>query len=162
MIAVEHLHELLSYNAETGVFRWRVDKWRAKKGSIAGVVKAGDGSHQIKIDQRGYLAHRLAWLYVHGYWPSNDIDHINGIRDDNRIANLREATRRENLQNTRRRRTNKWGKGVTHVSRQSWQARIRVGSARLHLGPFDTPDEEAHRAYCEAAVAYHGEFARFA
>jgi hypothetical protein len=97
-ITAERLRKLLAYDPETGVFRWKVQRGRVRAGSIGGTL-IKSGCHMIAIDWRTYPAHRLAWLCVHGCWPVDQIDHVNGIRTDNRIANLREAIRNENNEN---------------------------------------------------------------
>jgi hypothetical protein len=94
-LTVERLRELLTYDPETGELRWRVTRRRAAKGSLAGTLNR-NGYRNIEVEQRCYKAHRLAWLYVTGEWPKETIDHINCKRDDNRWANLRQATTAEN------------------------------------------------------------------
>ena len=139
---VERVKELLDYDPETGVFTWRVKRGGAvNAGDIAG-TKDGRGYWQIGIDRTLYLAHRLAWLYTYGEWPKNALDHINRIRTDNRIANLRPATHALNNQNATKRRDNK--SGVTGVWRNEklskWQAYIRINGRHIHLGLFDDFD----------------------
>ena len=88
VLTAERLRELLNYDPLTGVFSWRVNgRGRSGVGTVAG----GSNHKRIAIDKKEYFVHRLAWLYVHGCWPTEDIDHINGDPSDNRIANLREA-----------------------------------------------------------------------
>jgi len=88
---------LLTYDPYTGLFTWLVDAYSNKvKGKIAGSIK--EGYINISIDRKLYRAHRLAWLYVNGVFPS-EIDHINRVKSDNRICNLREVSRSENCQN---------------------------------------------------------------
>lgn len=90
-LTAERLRELLDYDPETGYFRWRRDVGaRAWKGQLAGTM-ARDGYEYIGIDRRRYPAHRLAWLYVHGEWPRGLLRHLNWLRSDNRLENLREA-----------------------------------------------------------------------
>src|ERR1700719_1662744 len=97
----DRLRELLSYDPETGVFRWLVRKRQnVKAGDVAGSFD-GCGYCKISIDRRAYKAHRLAWLYMTGEWPPAEIDHINMNRADNRFANLRLATRHQNMANQR-------------------------------------------------------------
>lgn len=92
----EELHQLLDYNPETGEFFWKVNSRCIKSGSKAGCVCKVHGYQHINIKNKRYKAHRLAWLYVHGKWPHPEIDHINRVKTDNRIANLREADRSMN------------------------------------------------------------------
>ena len=168
-ISPETVRTALDYNPETGVFRWR---WREGSGravnvfnsrfpgQIAGKIQ-GFGYRQIKLENRHFMAHRLAWLHVYGRHPVGDIDHINGLRDDNRIANLREATRMQNCANSFGRTTNTTGfKGVSWRKRdQCFCAGIRVNGKRLHLGHY-TRAEDAYAAYCEASRTLHGEFSK--
>lgn len=161
-VTQSRLRELLNYDPVSGVFTWKMSlKTTIKVGDAAGGKKPV-GYLYIGIDQRIYLAHRLAWFYMTGEWPKADIDHVNGIRDDNRFCNLREATRSENLQNKGASPSNHSGfKGVSFSkSKRRWDARIVANKKRYYLGSFGTP-EEAHAAYCAAARKYHGEFSRF-
>ena len=102
------------------------------------------------------MAHRLAWFYVYGAWPNGDLDHINGDKLDNRIANLREATRKQNMQNVRQHKHNTSGvKGVAwHSQRNKWRAYIFVDYRQIHLGLFDTK-EAAAAARMNAEEIYH-------
>ncbi len=152
---------LLNYDDLTGVFTWKADRGRlAKKGSIAGCLRR-NGYIEIVIHSRLYKAHRLAWLYVHGDIPTVYIDHINGVRSDNRIANLRLASFCENQRNCKRKSTNSSGvKGVSwHARLKKWRARIYTHNKRLHLGLF-TCLEEAEKAIQSARNQFHGQFAR--
>lgn len=158
----ERIRELLDYDRETGWFRWRNTPRKDGPPKRAGNLTQ-TGYRRIEIGGCEYREHRLAWLYVYGVWPTQDIDHINGVRDDNRIANLRLATRSQNLGNARRSSANKSGfKGVSSSGRK-WKALIAIpytGRYR-YLGTFDTP-EQAHAAYVRAARETYGEFARSA
>jgi hypothetical protein len=162
-LTAERLRELLAYNAETGVFINRVNRGTTGKAGCRVGARDGRGYIAMNIEGRLYVAHRLAWLYVTGEWPSDQIDHINGLRDDNRFANLREATNAKNRLNSKRRADNASGfKGVSWERRRSvWIANIQKGNRRFYLGQFATP-EEAHAAYCLAAEKHHGDFARLA
>jgi hypothetical protein len=160
-LIAERLREILSYNPETGVFTWLVSTSnRVRVGSVAGTMQ-NRGYQQMTVDNRRYLAHRLVWLYVHGEWPPTDIDHINGVRNDNRLANLRLATNTQNQANSRKRADNTSGfKGVCWDARDhKWKAHLHVNGRQRHLGYFDCP-AAAHRAYLAAAEKLHGEFAR--
>jgi hypothetical protein len=158
MISAERLRELLAYDPETGVFTWRSSRCGVAAGSVAGSRKS-NGYIKVKVGGRMYRSHRLAWFYVTGVWPVGQLDHINGIRDDNRIANLREATNAENQQNSKCRSGSASGfKGVTR-KRNAWRARIKRGGRFIYLGAYKTR-EEAHAAYRVAAEAHFGEFAK--
>jgi hypothetical protein len=156
-LTAERLRELLEYSPETGVFTWKVrSSNRIHIGDEAGSKK--QRYVYILIDGKLRLAHRLAWLYVHGEWPNQDIDHINRNGRDNRIANLRLATMSDNQCNAKTRTDNSTGFRGVFPKRSKFAAQIRKGSIRWHLGVFDTP-EQAHAAYCEAARKLHGAFA---
>ena len=129
MITANEVRRLLYYSPETGVFYWKERRGgRASAGSIAGSLQ-DNGYVHILIHRRGYSAHRLAWLYVHGEWPPEQIDHINRIRHDNRLANLRLATRFENAQNTSLRKNNLSGvRGVSWYKKSNrWIVRVYAG-----------------------------------
>lgn len=156
-LTAERLRELLDYDAETGVFRWRVTRTRAKAGNVAGSRR--NGYIVIGCDGTSYFAHRLAWLYVYGRWPAPLIDHINGVRSDNRLANLRECSHTKNMWNMRLSRANTSGvKGVTwNRLVGAWQALV-IANGREHYGFFeDVQSAEAAVRRCRERV--HGEFA---
>lgn len=148
MITQARLHELLSYDPETGVFIRRVKSGNIIAGQIAGGVRK-DGYLQISIDNRRYLSHRLAWLYVHGAFPEHDTDHIDGNRQNNAIRNLRAVTRLTNLQNLRRSKsTNKSTGllGVTKLADGRYMAQITANKVHRYIGTFATP-QDASDAY---------------
>lgn len=149
------LRELLDYDQKTGKFTWRVSRARtAKAGSEAG-TGGGEDYVRIMISGKMYKAHRLAWLYVHGSWPSGQIDHINGVRDDNRIDNLRDVTRSENMQNQRRPQRSNPHLGVTWCKRRKlWLAQIVVSGRNKFLGYYEQP-EKASAAYLSAKKEHH-------
>jgi len=157
MLTAEQLREALDYDPATGLFRWKVQpssKARVKADDIAGCLTT-DGYRHIMLDRKWHLAHRLAWLHMHGVWPIDQLDHRNGVRDDNRIANLREATRRQNSQNQRlANRTNTSGLLGAYPNHDRWRAQIRFGGRCYNLGTFDTP-EAAHAAYLAAKRHLH-------
>ena len=157
MLTQERLKELLHYDAERGVFTWLVNL-RGRSARVGGVAGCRDGRGYgvIRIDGVLHRAHRLVWLYVHGQWPTHEVDHINGVRDDNRLVNLREATSTQNHQNRALSDTNTSGYlGVYwHKARQKWLARIAVNRKTHFLGRFDNP-EEAAAAYVEAKRRLH-------
>lgn len=155
----EHLKKLLSYNEETGEFTWRVSRGSAKSGSKAGCLH--DGYIEIRIDGKNYKAHRLAWLYTHGSWPTSEIDHKYGNRSDNRIAEIREATHAENMKNRGAYKCNKSGfAGVDwKPEKQKWRARIGIDGKQKNIGYFATA-EEANAARQNALLRLKDEFRR--
>lgn len=153
------LFERLVYDPETGIFTYRSRPANCVNiGDRAGTV-CSEGYIKIKIAGINHSAHRLAWLYVHGTWPPKCIDHVNGIRSDNRLSNLRLATNYHNALN--RRSKNSTGFRGVERSRRQFKAKIIVEGKSIYLGLFPSP-EEAYRAYCAAAKRLHGEFARVA
>jgi hypothetical protein len=159
-LTAERLRQFLAYDSETGVFtrlllgRGRHKPVTAPPGVVAGCLGVG-GYIYIKVGRTGYKAHRLAWLYVHGSWPKHSIDHINGDRADNRIANLRDVNNMTNAEN--RRGVNAMNLlGYAGVSRHGarFRARLTVNKKTLRLGDFDTP-EEAHAVYLAAKRELH-------
>ena len=159
MLNQTELRSLLNYCPDTGLFTWVSTRCgRAMAGNVAGTNS--NGYIHIKIGNSIYRAHRLAWLYTHGCWPRDEIDHINGDRKDNRILNIREATKAQNNRNTGISKNNTSGyKGVSRI-RGKWRARIGIeGGKQMSIGHYSTP-YEAHLAYEEAAETHHKEFKR--
>jgi hypothetical protein len=130
-----------------------VNRGKARKNAVAGTHSAG--YLLISIDRVMYKAHRLAWLCVHGVWPRSNLDHKNGKRSDNRIDNLREATRAMNSQNMRLPHADNQS-GLLGVVRNHtrFSARIMVCGKPLYLGTFATP-RQAHAAYVQAKRKLH-------
>lgn len=169
-ITAEYLRERLDYDPATGVFTWRakpdqkgaVRRWNTRyAGRRAGTLKS-IGYWYVGIDHVEYLAHRLAWLYVYGDWPSNELDHRYGVPSDTRIASLRLSDRSTNTANTKRRVDNSSGfKGVWKVRSGKFTSQLQKDGKVYCLGTFETA-ESAHAAYAAAAHKYHGEFARVA
>lgn len=158
-LSAEELRALLSYDPDTGVFRRRYAGGGLAVGDVAGATHP-TGYRTIQVVGRRHYAHRLAWYYVTGEWPK-EIDHINGDRSDNRFANLRTASRLQNMANQDRHRDSASPfKGVTFEPRTGrWFVRIQVNKKRKCLGTFDTA-EEAYAVYVAAAKRLNGEFAR--
>lgn len=167
-LTAARLRELLTYDPSTGAFTWRARTeatfpnaklrhlWNRKfagkpaRNSIHGYVG-------IRIEGRLYLAHRVAWVLVHGEWPNSRIDHINGDKSDNRMVNLREVSAAMNAENRRSARAGARSGllGVQWNDRLSkWQAAITVGGKRRHLGVFRSAPE-AHEAYLAAKRHLH-------
>lgn len=153
MLSQERLKELLHYDPETGIFTWlRSTSVRVAVGDVAGTLSRQSGGKrnviQICIDKRLYLAHRLAWYYMHGAWPELDLDHRDRNSLNNAISNLRCATRKQNMENTGVQSNNTSGfKGVTQSKTTlKWVAHIQHQGRQIHIGVFPTP-EEASAAY---------------
>lgn len=155
MIA-EQLKTSLDYDAETGVFTWKIRPSKAvKAGDVAGCVEKRIGYITIGIAGCIYKAHRLAWLYTHGEWPKGLIDHINGNKADNRICNLRDVFADGNSQNVRKpNKRNKSGFMGVIWYQNKWRASMSVNGKSKWLGDYSTP-EEAHQVYLEAKRKYH-------
>ena len=137
------LRKLVNYNHETGIFTWLYKpRQNTNAGDVAG-YKNDAGYQLIKIDGYAYRAHRLAWLYTYGKWPEGQIDHINQIKHDNRIVNLRDVTVKQNQENRPIRTDN--SSGCTGVSWNSdtskWRVVINSNGKNIHLGLFENFDD---------------------
>lgn len=138
---------VLKYCPQTGKFtRLKILNNKQSIGEIVGSLDA-KGYTIIRFNKKQYKAHRLAWLHMTGEWPSGEIDHINGIRSDNRILNLRDVSKSVNQQNRR---------SVRGYSKDGsmWKAQIKSGGNRYHLGNYVT-EQEASAAYISAKEKYH-------
>jgi hypothetical protein len=161
-VSQERLKQLLSYSLDTGLFYWLVNKGRARVGDVAGKINPKDGYLYIGIDNKHYPAHRLAFLYVVGVFPPQEVDHINGLRLDNRYSNLRHATPSQNQHNKGVYSNNTTGfRGVIYIeANDNYSAVIQVkGQKRIRVTGFKTP-EEASKKYQELAAQLHGEYRR--
>ena len=151
-LSVEFLKSQLVYDPDTGLFFWLTPGIKRRIGDLAGKINKV-GYVMISFQGKAFFAHRLAWMYVHGHFPPVQTDHINGVRHDNRIVNLRACTSSENHQSAARQ------VGVTGfrgVSKGKWgfRAEIGVGGRQYNLGNYETP-EEAHGAYLRAKANMH-------
>jgi hypothetical protein len=159
-LTAARLREVLHYCPDTGGFTWRFSRRGVKAGSVAGSVSKEQGYRYICVDRRSYLAHRLAWLYMNGEWPAEQVDHKFGIRDDNRWSELRAANNTFNRQNMRAARHDNKSAGLLGVSIQRgngdarYRARITTNGVEQLIGRFDTA-EAAHAAYIEAKRRLH-------
>lgn len=159
-LTIERVRELFRFDSEIGVFTRRVTVANALAGSECHCIRK-DGYEQISIDGVRYLSHRLAWFVTHGTWPVNGIDHMNGVRTDNRPANLREADHSENGQNQRRPkahvgRTSRF-LGVCRAKTSSarpWLSQIKAEGKNRFLGHYAT-EEEASEVYLAAKALLH-------
>jgi len=165
MLSQSELKSLLHYDPETGLFthlyrpvtHYLHKSWNTRwAGKQAGFVNKL-GYIPIFLNHKLYLAHRLAWLYVYGYFPAVHIDHIDRNPSNNKISNLRLATRSENMQNISLCQNNNTT-GFLGVSTRKdinkYRASIRVNKKYIHLGYFYTP-EAAHEAYLIAKRKHH-------
>lgn len=153
---IESLRKILSYCPETGVLRWKVRRRNvAMPGDIAGSI-TDSGYVMVGIHRRQLRAHRIAWALTYGEWPASDLDHKNRVRSDNRLCNLRLATRSENSQNTNLRVDNKTGvKGVSlRLDTGTFSASIALDGESKHLGCYHSL-QEAQLARAKAETALH-------
>ncbi|SER52034.1 MULTISPECIES: HNH endonuclease [Pseudomonas] len=155
----EILKTCLKYEPETGIFYHLPKRGLMRPGEVAGSPTT-NGYIQITVKGKGYQSHRLAWLYMTGSFPADQIDHINGIKTDNRWQNLREATKAQNQANIRTRKDSRSGiKGVRwDRSTGKWLAEIRANNKVIHVGRFKSLDD-AVREIRDARNKHHGDFA---
>lgn len=175
VLSVGELRKRLEYNPETGVLRFKAkagtdratNSWNARfAGAVTGsLTEAGYLAVNLTVNGKSYLifAHRLAWALMSGDWAHHkvQIDHINGVRDDNRWINLRKCAHEQNGKNRVQSAANKTGfKGVVlGYKGRRWIAQIRENGKSHYLGYFDDP-KAAALAYDAAAIRLHGEYAR--
>ena len=150
----KRLKELLHYDPDTGVFTWKVRTCNnVQVGDLAGGLSKA-GYHRISVNKKRMYSHRLAWLYCYGYLPEAEVDHINRNKSDNRIVNLREASRQCNNRNASMHKTNTSGiMGVTERRGDSWIAQISVDNKNKYLG-YSKSFDEAVRMRWEGEVKY--------
>lgn len=161
------LKSVLDYDPATGLFRWKTERSNAPQGNRIGTVAgspASNGYWRIWLFGEERAAHRLAWLWMTGEWPSSDIDHDNLNRADNKWENLRLATVSQNAANAPHKKTKGWPfvKGITFVEKQPkrpFKAAIEVGGKYQYLGSHPTL-EEAIAAHTAGSIKFFGEFAR--
>ena len=150
-VTADDVRRLLNYEPESGLFTWR----GGSKSGLAAGSQMKRGYCRIGVMGRKYFAHRLAWLHFYGAWPKNQIDHIDGCRNNNRIDNLRDVTREMNCQNQRKpQRSNTHGYlGVTRIGNK-WASFLWLNGKPFRVGVFDSPDI-AHQAYVVAKRQLH-------
>jgi len=155
-LRLDELKHWLWYEPETGIFRWRYGtRNKTKKPWDVAGCKSNTGYVHITLKNKTYRAHRLAWMYIHNDFPKNFIDHINGIKSDNRICNIRDVTRSENMQNLFKPQGRNIYIGVyKNQNANTWYSKIEINGKQIRLGTFKTP-EEANIAYKKAKLIYH-------
>lgn len=156
-LAQSHLRDILHYDPGTGVFAWKVSRGKAVAGSVAGYVD-NKGYRRITIDSKRFMAHRLAWLYMTGSFPPDQIDHRNLVKDDNSFDNLRPATGSQNRRNCRAVGASKY-KGACLLPSGRWQSSARHDGRLHHLGTHAT-EQDAANAYATFAKKHFPEFMR--
>ena len=155
-IDIEELHKLLRYDAELGTLYWREKSaeqfgseslcrgWNTQYANKEALACIGPGGYKAgSIYGKRFSAHRVVWAMHYGCWPNLDLDHINGVRSDNRISNLREVSKSVNQKNLAKRKDNTSGyTGVTwHKKNNKWVAHIKLNGVRKHLGSFINVEE---------------------
>lgn len=158
MLISDEVLSYISYCPRTGFIRWIRNYSKMRAGDVAG-YQDKDGYRRIRFKGVACAEHRLAWRIVYGRWPEMDVDHINGIRNDNRIENLRLASKTENQQNkeawkTSRGKSSRFIGCSFHKKSQKWHASIRVNGRPIYLGGFFN-EEDAAKAYRDAKIKYH-------
>jgi len=154
-IVIETLKASLTYEPGTGLLAWvKPTRKSIRPGAVAG-TPTHNGYVQVGFNGSVYYAHRLAWLLTHGVWPADEVDHINGIKDDNRLTNLRVVSSTENSRNIAKRNTNTSGViGVTwDKARAKWKVMIGVNRKNVNIGRY-TSLKEATGARHDAEVKY--------
>jgi hypothetical protein len=156
MITQKELKSVVVYNSKTGEFAWSRHRDVSRIGVPVNRLD-GYGYKTLWIDGKWQKQHRLAWLYLYGRWPKDQIDHINGCRSDNRAANLREATLAENMRNRVVQKNNTSGYPRVQRSGMKYRVAIRKNGKRLHVGTFE--NFELAKAVSDAAADFlHGDF----
>lgn len=154
---LDAIRKVLAYDKNTGQFTFSVSGPNRRAGRVAGHVNKVNGYVEVGVQGRKVYGHRLAWLMAYGHFPQAALDHINGVRSDNRIANLRLAHGSINSENVRSASSNGSSGflGVTFCRQtKRWIAQITVSHKHKTLGRFDTP-ELAHEAYLKAKRSLH-------
>lgn len=170
ILSQEYLKECFSYDPDSGILTWRVrplehfknshrmNNWNSRYSGKKAGWASGHGCLSVRINRKRYGAHRIIWKLETGSWPAAEIDHINGNPSDNRMSNLREVTRQENLRNASLRCDNSSGVTGVHwyAASRKWMAQIRVDRKNIHLGYFAyKPNAIAARKAAEIKYGFH-------
>ena len=160
MLTQQRLKEVLYYNPHVGVFVWKIDHKRARRGHTAGGAHKGRGYIKICVDGHSYTAHVLVWLYVYGVFPAAQIDHIDGDRSNNLVSNLRVVAPEQNCWNSRVPTSNTSGfKGVVYLAGcKKYRGSVRNRGKRFYTDLYVKP-EDAAAALMDIRASLHGEYA---
>ena len=155
-IELSELKRQLNYDQTTGKFTWKVAKKSFSDiGKEAGWLHKIFGYRIIKVNQYPFRAGRLVWFYMTATWPTDEIDHINGKRDDDRFCNLRDVTHAINTQNKRKAQSsNKLGIQGVRWRNGAFETGLKLNGEKIAIGRYKTP-EEAHEAYLVAKRKHH-------
>ncbi len=155
LLPISNLRDLFDYDQNTGDLCWKESRGRVKAGHKC-QTKDSNGRYRVEISGRTFAVHQIAWAITTGRWSDKQIDHINGVKTDNRLSNLREATNAENARNRNRKPANSGFRGVS-LHKGRFVARIMYEGKCINLGSFSDPQVAAHE-YNKAAVRIHGDF----
>ncbi len=155
MLSQERLKQVFDYDPHKGTFTRKMKQTGVLRGAISG-CRTAEGYLVTSVDEKSYKCHRLAWLYMTGQWPIGQIDHINGVKDDNRFENLRDVPQRTNIQNQRKAQRSNKSTGVlgTYKTGNKFAARVTHEGKKIYLGVYATIDE-AQAAYLGAKRLLH-------
>lgn len=156
---IKQLHEYLTYDSKTGVFTWKIARGRCAQGQVAGCDEK-NGYRKILINSRSQFAHRVAWAMHYGEWPDMHLDHINGNRSDNRIANLRKCLDWQNAGNSTRKSRGRDIPGVRKLERGGFSAELSCKRKKYRLGEYQSEADAAH-AYELASILLYKEFSPY-
>ena len=159
LLGLDEVREIIDYDPVSGIFVWKDAKKGSKRNGRRAGSKRPSGHRHIRIKGIYFLEHRLAWFLYYGVWPKLLIDHIDGVGDNNKISNLREATQTQNMWNTEKQKRNKSGFKGVHLCKRTKRfcAHICLNGKNINLGYFDTA-EEASKVYQDAVKENRGHF----